>query len=1208
MKRVLLMQLLVPILWYSVGVAQVMASTPLNGGKPVIWSPGFNKLSLGQMLKKLEAKYKVSFMYKSELAGYMVLDTDDPFPSLEQELAYVLKSCGLKYEKVSEDFYVIFTKDDKKKQISKTNNRAIPGKSFESSKEEVPLDNLTVDPALHFEAQQKRLSGRVTSPDNQPLPGVNVVVKGSSLGTVTDVDGRFSLVAPDNATTLVFSYIGYQTQEVSISNRAEFNIILEEDAKTLSEVVVSALGFEQDKDKLGSTSSVINPDDIVRSGESGVINALAGKASGVRVARANGDPGAGSTIQIRGANTISGATQPLIILDGVPISNSNLYGEGSSRSGGVSQQSRLNDLNPNDIASVQVLKGASAAALWGSRAANGVIVITTKQGRTSQPLRVSYGFTYSIDEINRKHPLQTTFGQGRNGQYSPTNSRSWGDKISDRPGGEDEVDTSGEFFEAEDGTRYYPILQKNSQDVFVDSNFDEVFQTGRFYENTLTLQGGGDKSTFFFSLGDLNQEGIIKQSDYRRTTIRLNNQFFFNEFVSMSTKATYVATTSNRIQQSSNTAGLYLGLLRTPPDYDISDYKGTYFDDDGVAFVNRHRSYRRYLANSPNPTYNNPLWTINDQINDTRVNRFTISPELNIVPKEWFDITLRAGVDSYTDERNYYFPVNSAGGDRVVGLYERETFTETEVNFDAIARAKAKLTDNINSIYTLGWNINDRKRTVFYGSAQNFLADAEDDLLNFVVTPDNASTTVENTTRNIRSNRLYGVISFDLFSQVFVNASGALEAASTISDNFFYPSVDAAWQFTELAGLGGSDVLSFGKLRASWGQVGVQPDPHRFETTYETFSYNAYDDPLDILFFGGGYRFNDDKGNPDLQPEIKTEWELGTDLRFFDDRLSLGATYYQNRIEDILFDVSFSPSSGFNNQYSNAASMENRGFEADIDYAILRGGAVALNLYGNFNTNRNEVTSLTGVESVDLTGQSISSRAVEGEQLGVLWGTRAIRDDNGDFVLDANGFPQLASTQGVIGDPNPDWRGALGFRATFKNLSLNVLFETYQGADFAERTRFVLYDFGTYEDVGREVSLTQDLVNVRGDQFEAGTTVRGNVANFGGGDVLLDEDWYTSRGGGFGDGVINEFAVTDGSWTRLREVSLSYTLNSEGFRNMTKLNSIDFVLTGRNLALITDVEGIDPEINQFGVGNGFGIDYFTNPSTRSFLFSVKINY
>ena len=1207
MKRVLLLSLVMG-LFTGFPLAQELAY--LNKPKKTEGETAQKTRTLKQMVKQLESKYQVSFMYRGELDDFKLTNRQESgYTSLGKELDYLLKSTGLKYKRVNPAFYVIYTDNEKMKGPGKVKRKSLKAPQNDLMAVYARWKNMSSDGKVLTQTTERVISGMVNSRENgEILLGVNILVKGSNTGTVTDAEGKYRLKVPEDATTLVFSFIGYETQEVPIGGRTVIDVTMVPDVKTLSEIVVNALGFEQSKDQLGSTSSVVKPEDMIRSGEAGVINGLAGKAAGVRIARANGDPGAGSFIQIRGANTIEGNTQPLVILDGIPISNSNLYGEGSTRSGGVSQQSRLNDLNPNDIESVQILKGASAAALWGSRAANGVIVITTKTGRTAKRLNISYGLTYSVDEINRRHPLQTTFGQGRNGNYSPTNSRSWGDKISERSGGEDDVDTSGEFFEADDGTRYYPIDQKNSTDVFTDSNFDKVFQTGRFVENALTIDGGGEKSSFLFSLSDLDQDGIIRQSDYRRTTVRLNNQFFFNDIINLTTRANYVRTKSNRIQQSSNTAGLYLGLLRTPTDFDISDYRGTYFNDDGIAFINRHRSYRRYLGNRANPTYNNPLWTINEQINDSRVNRFTVGAELGITPKEWFDITLRGGVDSYTDKRQYYFPVNSAGGARVGGSYQEEIFAETEVNFDAILRARARINSNIGSNYTLGWNINDRTRDRMYGSAINFLADAEDQLLNFVLTPDNANTELENELRRIRSNRLYGILSFDFFDQVYLNLSGTAEAASSIKDTFFYPSLDVAWQFSQLPGMTNGDIFSFGKLRASWGQVGVQPDPHKFETVFETFNYNAYDDPLNVLLFGGGYRLDDDKGNPDLKPEIKTEWEVGTDLRFFQDRLTLGLTYYQSRIEDILFDVSFSPSSGFNNQYNNAAEMENRGVEVEWDFSILRNSPLSLNLYGNFNSNRNEVTSLEGVESVDLTGQSISSRAVEGEPLGVLWGTRALRNPDGTLDLDENGFPQLAPSQGVIGDPNPDWRGALGFRAAFKGISLNVLFETYQGADFAERTRFVLYDFGTYADVGNEVTLSADLVNVNGETFTNGTTVRGNIANFGGGDVLLDEDWYTSRGGGFGDGVINEFAVGDGSWTRLREISLSYVLNTPGFRELTKLNAIEFTMTGRNLVLWTDVKGIDPEINQFGVNSGFGIDYFTNPSTRSYLFSIRINY
>jgi hypothetical protein len=293
--------------------------------------------------------------------------------------------------------------------------------------------------------------------------------------------------------------------------------------------------------------------------------------------------------------------------------------------------------------------------------------------------------------------------------------------------------------------------------------------------------------------------------------------------------------------------------------------------------------------------------------------------------------------------------------------------------------------------------------------------------------------------------------------------------------------------------------------------------------------------------------------------------------------------------------------------FDNAGTMTNKGIELDLSYMVFKNTNWQVDVYGNFNNNRNEVTQLRGTTSVPLTTQSISSRAVLGESLGVLWSSRALRDSDGKLLYDANGFPQLDTNQGIVGDPNPDWRGGLGFRTSFKNFSLNVLFETFQGGSYADRTRFVLYSFGTHADVGREVTLTEDLKNVAGATFLAGSTVRGNVKDFGAGPVLLDQVWYTTIGGGLGGSIINEFAVSDGSWTRLREISLGYTVRNEFIRKM-QLTSVQFTLTGRNLKLWTDVQGIDPEINQSGVDNGYGIDYFTNPSTRSFLFSLQVNY
>ncbi|SOE24176.1 TonB-linked outer membrane protein, SusC/RagA family [Spirosomataceae bacterium TFI 002] len=1055
-----------------------------------------------------------------------------------------------------------------------------------------------------FTAQaQFQIKGKVTDTNSDPVPGVTVALLGTSVGTSTDAAGNYSLSIPNGNQSVVFSFIGYATVTESVNGRNVINVVLSEESSMLEEVVVNALGFKTKKDRSGTTSSTVGSSAIKTSGESAILNSLAGKAAGVKVVRANGDPGAGTSIQIRGANTIDGASQPLIIVDGVPLSNDNLYGNSSTRSGGVSQQSRLNDLNPEDVESVQILKGASAAALWGSRAANGVMVITTKSGKLNQKMKVSYGATYSMDEVNRKHPLQTTWGQGSGGKFITGSANSWGDKISNRAGGADEVTTTGQYFIGDNGQTIYPIKTKNSQDVFVDQNFDQVFQTGSFLDHNLTITGGGAKTTNFFSVGYLDQEGIIKNSDYNRFTMRFNNQTFFNNYINLSTKANYINTSSNRIQQSSNTAGLYLGLLRTSPDFDQSAYIGTYVDSKGVAYPGRQRSYRRYMGENINPTYNNPLWTTNEQVGTTNVNRFNANSNLNINPVQWLQLDLRGGIDTYVDKRVYFSPVGSAA--YVNGRLDNEDYTNTEINVDAIARAdfpdlvKGKI--GLNA--TLGYNINDRNREYLYAATQNFLVNSKIQSFNNSTAPYE----VANSFNHIRSNRLYSILSFDLFKQFFLSVSGTQEAASTVSGTYFYPSSDLAWQFTNLLKTP-SDILSFGKLRLSFGQVGVQPGAYRFGTTYETFTYTTYDDLLDINEFGGGFRLNDDKGNPNLKPEIKTEFEIGTDLRLFKNKMNIGFTYYKNEIKDILLNVNLSPSSGYLSLYDNAGTMENRGIELDLGYQILETKDFGLNLYGNFNNNRNKVLDLSGVDRVALSTQSITSNAIVGYPLGILYGSRAERDANDNLLLDENGFPKLAPEQGIIGDPNPDWRGGLGLKGNYKKLSFNVLFETYQGGDFAERTRFVLNSFGTYADTEGEVTLTEPLKNSKGIVFPAGTTVRGNIGNYGGGNILLDETWYTTLGGGLGGSAINEFSISDGSWTRLREVSLGYSISGAEFSKRTKLNSIDLALSGRNLALWTKVVGIDPEVNQSGVDNGFGIEYFTNPSTRSWVFSLKINY
>jgi len=1051
-----------------------------------------------------------------------------------------------------------------------------------------------------FNGNSQTITGNV-SDQSGPLPGASVIIKGTTQGATTDFDGNYTI----DATTgqiLVFSYIGYKSEEIVVGSQKTINITLKEDAEALDEVVVSVLGFKEKRDNVASTYSVIGAESVTRSKEPTLINGLAGKAAGVNISGTSADPGAGSNIQIRGVSSINGSA-PLIVVDGIPINNSNLEGFGSDADAGVSQQSRLNDINPDDIESIQVFKGASAGSLYGSRALGGVIVITTKRGKAGK-LKASFSSSISVDKINRVHSLQQNYGQGTGGNYSPTNANSWGDKIADRSGAADVFNTSGRYFEAANGTRYYPLASggKNSRAVFSDSNFDQVFQNGLAQDTKISLSGGTEKATFYFSAAHLDQVGIMKNSDYKRNSLSFGNTYKFNDWLSTSAKIAYTNSSSNRIQQGSNTAGIYLGLLRNPADFDISDYIGTYYDNNGNPTPFRHRSYRRYLGDTANPTYNNPLWTIYEQTSDTKVERFLSSIDFNINAAPWLNFVIRGGLDYFNDDRVYFQPLFSGDGANN-GRYKNEIFQNKEISTDFISLMNFKLSEGLSTNITLGAALNDRTRKQTYVEAIDFLYNSR-------LQNPSISNNIDTQQRDLilRNVRFYGQTAFEFQDLMNLNLGLTYEDASSSSKSIMYPSAEFALKFSNLFDLSSSSALSFAKLRLAYGEVGLAPDAHNFETGYETASYSTYSDAISLFAFGGGFRLNDDQGNPNLEFEKKREYEIGLDFRFFKNRLSLSGTYYYNNTRDMILNVSLDPSSGFDSFLGNIGELENKGLELEFNYDFLKKEDLTLSLFGNYSQNRNEILDLKGFPGPNFSpGSSINVTALVGQPVSVLTGSAALRNTDGSLDLDANGFPQLdTSGDKVLGDPNPDWKGALGFRANYKNLSLNVLFETSQGNDIGERTRYVLYGFGTHGDVGNEVTLTQDLRNRAGTTFAAGSTVRGNIKDFGAGPVLLDESWYTSLGGGFGGSVINEFAIGDASWTRLRELSLAYTLDGKGIKK-TGLESIQISATGRNLFLWTKIDGIDPDVSQFS-GLGKGLDYFTNPSSKSVVFGITINY
>ena len=1051
---------------------------------------------------------------------------------------------------------------------------------------------------------QNSLTGVVSDENGVPLPGANVVIDGTSTGVSTDFDGNFEITASQGQ-VLAISFIGYTTQYITVSGQSNLNISLQLDNE-LEEVVVTALGFAAVRDQQGSTSSVVNADDVIRSAEPTVVNALSGKASGVRITRSNGDPGAGSTIRIRGANTIDGSIQPLIIVDGVPLDNTTSYAGGNNitgGNGGVTQGSRLNDINPADIESVNVLKGASAASLYGSRAANGVVVITTKKGQRGEA-KISFKSSYSFDEISERIPMQNTWGQGRSGVWGETRAESWGDYIPDRAGGGDTY-KEGAYFLANNGKTYYKIDQKNSTNTYVDENFDSVFGTGNALQNDLTISGGNENSNYFFSLGHLDQDGIIKNSTYERTTARLNYEAKINDKITLSSKMSYTYTDSNRIQQSSNVSGLMLGLLRTPPDFDGRDYKGTYYSSGGTEYINRGRSYRKSIGESSNQSYTNPLWTVNEQESSTKVNRITVTPQLTIKPTNWLQVITRGNVDVADDKRTYFFPIGDASS-RANGQYQEDALDIRNSSLDIIGKANFQLSDEVNLTATVGWSYNDRKYSRLSGNITGFLVNSAKRTT--ALNTSSEASTFDGYKSFSRSNRGYGILNFDIDDQLFINLSGAQEASSTINGTFFYPAADAAWVLTE--DVIQSNTISFAKLRASWGQVGVQPAAHKFETLAEGgFGYSTYSDPLDSNLFGGGFRLDNNLGNPNLEPEIKTEWELGGDFRFLNDKVSLSLTYYDNIIEGILLDVSLSPSTGFSTQYGNYGEMTNNGFEVDLGLDLIDEQDFSLSTAINWSTNTNEVTDLYGTESINLSpGASVSSRAVVGYPLGALYGTGSKTNPDGSFDLNSDGFPQITSSPIVLGDPNPDWRGGISLSMRYKKLRLNAVLEHSQGGSFSPRTLWVLRRFGTTQETADRTTLSQSLVNYAGNTIASGTTVRGKVHDFGGGPGLLDETWHrTGIGGGFGDNQAYNFSIADATWTKLRDLSLSYVLDTPMITNLG-LSDVILTFTGRDLININNVDGIDPEINTKGVSVAQGVEYFTNPQTKGFLFSLTLNY
>ncbi len=1051
-------------------------------------------------------------------------------------------------------------------------------------------------------AQDRMVSGKVTAlDDNSELPGVSVLLKGTTTGTITDVNGNYKITVPDNA-VIVFSFVGLKSQEINVGTRTTIDIQMESDIKQLSEVVVTAAGIEANKRELGYSIQNVASDEIMKSGENNFVSALSGKIAGVQVTSSGGSPGAAAQIRIRGNKSVQGSNGPLFVIDGVPIDNSTFNTADSPEddvanlgSGGVTNSNRAIDINPSDVASLTVLKGPAATVLYGIRAANGAVVITTKKGSRNSAAKIKYSLGYSIDKVNKLPDLQSTYAQGgvsggvptfQSPMTGSTQSQSWGPAISSlRYANEPSIwDPNGLIVPASD-----PRATNRVANAY--TNAEDFFETGTNATHNLSVQGGTEKATYFFSVGRLDQTGIMPNSSYGRTSFRATTSAELFKNFTATLSANYINSGGKRLQNGSNTSGVMLGLLRTTPSFDNS--AGFLFDDG---------SQRAYRGGS---IYDNPYFTVNKNFTTDDVNRVIGYTQLSYDALPWLNFTYRIGVDTYGDDR--IFRNDVASSSVPVGQVINQTIRSTDLNSDLLMTINKDLTDKLSLSTTIGHNYYNKDVHINRIDGQGL---ASPGFFNI------ASATAVNVSEGVTRRQLYGLygtVTLNYNSEIFINISGRNDWSSTLpeeNNSFFYPATSIGWDFTQTFGIN-SSIFNYGKLRASWGQVGNDAP---FAVTNNGFTQSRVRDgwttPQGVIFPALGlnaFNPNATLGNTELKAETTTTIEFGGDFQFLDGRIGLDLTYFDATTTDAILNVTIPSASGWQQRAVNSAELNNKGIEAALTANVISSGDFNYDIGINFTRIRNTVEKLAeGIPFITIDPFG-TQRIAEGEPYGIFFGSRFLRDDKGNMVINpVDGIPYEDPTQGIVGDPNPDF--LLGFRNTvsYKGLSLSFLLDIRQGGDVYNGTKGVLNNFGVGAetlDRNETVVFPGVLGQVQTDGSVVATETPNTIAVVKGG-----TDGGTNYYQNYGFVNLTELTIEDGSWIRMRDVSLTYDLPSNMLSKLP-FSAVNIGFTARNLFLKTDYTGIDPETNLTGdSSNVIGYDYFNNPNTKSYGVNLNITF
>ncbi len=1057
------------------------------------------------------------------------------------------------------------------------------------------------------------ITGVVTDENGEPLPGASILLEGSTTGTVTDIDGNYSLTVPDGSQVLIVSYVGYQQQRIQIGGRSEINIQLTPDAEQLSEVVVTAFGLKRDERSLGVAVGKVDPAQLAQNPEINVANSLAGRVAGVQVDN-TGDPAGSSRVVIRGFSSLGGNNQPLYVVDGIPIDNTSRVQAG--RWGGRDGGDGIQNINPNDIAEISVLKGPNAAALYGERGANGVIMITTKSGQARKGIGIEINSNMRVGTPLVMPDFQNEYGLGVGGQhrfysdgqgntYSRGEAQNMGiidqltPQITTNRDGPQHPKSWGPRM---DGTPVYQWDGRLQPFSPQPNNVNDFFQNQLTFDNSVSLGGGNETTTFRLSMGNVSNRGMQPTNTLNRNTINLRATHKLNDKFTVEGKVNYVKQdVVNRPGQADDQRNAIYQFRGLPRNTYGDSYVRYELTPEDLANPNALHSYlplQRTLGWSrhwSNGTHTeNPNWIINNVRNEDSRERVMAFLDFKYQFNDWLSAHLLAGTDFYTDNRHTHDAIGTRVN-QIGGMSETmQQFNEDNVQF--LLLGNKRINENFEISANIGGNYmrNNFQNIGFNGSrlsAPNL----------YVI----SNAAVQNPVFGIQEREIQSVFAFGQFNwkdYLYVDWSVRNDWSSTLpeqNNSFMYPSFSSNFIWSDAFDLY-SSTFSYGSLRASWAQAGNSADPYQV--------LGAYSLTLNPLGGQPGSVFQNSIPFTDLQSELTTSIEIGADLRFFDGKVRLDMTYYDASTTNQILNIAVAPSSGFGSRSVNAGEIRNNGLEVMLNGTVMERENLFWDVSLNFARNRNEVVSL--VDGIDrfMLGESRNVRvfADPGQPFGSIYtpNARWVRDEQGNRIIDPQtGLPVKENGEFRIGNVMPLWTGGVSSTINYKGFTLFTLVDMRYGGDIFSLSNVyeTLYGTTTRTLEGRDGTyVAEGVMGVQNQEGEWSATGEQNTIQ------IPAETYWNHVVPGQALSVGEEF-LASATYVKMREVRLGYDFPLS-ITQPLGINQLNLSFIGQNLFYFTrHTDGFSPESASFNLGQqGVGIESFAWPLMRSMGFNLRI--